>query len=122
MNSLAQPNPSNSTTVEIIREDTHKSPLQLNINDEGKNTDASDDYEYQPPRTSMKRICSQTVKDIPQSRENDYRQKVITRFKNLPYFAEACNRVCISDRGAALFSTSLLDDLGVMQKNYFEKH
>ena len=59
---------------------------------------------------------------MPQLTENDYRQKVITRFENLPYFAEACDRVGISDREAALLSTSLLDDLGVMQQNYFEKN
>ena len=117
LSSLAQPGVSNSTTVETIQDDTDKSPLQLNTNDEGENTDASDDNDYLPPRTSMKRICSQAIKDIPQSPGIDKRQKVITRFKNLPYFAEACDRVGISDRGAALLSTSLLDDLGVMQQN-----
>ena len=66
----------------------------------------------------MKRICSQTVKDKQQSRENHNRQKVITRLKKLSYFAEACDRVGLSDRGAALLSTSLLDVLGVMQQNY----
>lgn len=120
LSSLAQPSVSNSTTVGTIRDDTDKSPLQLNTNDEAENTDSSDDNDYLPPRTSMKRFCSQTLKDIPQSPGKDKRQKVITKFKNLPYFAEACDRVGISDRGAALLSTSLLDDLGVMQQDSFD--
>ena len=64
MNSSAQPSLSNSKTGENIRKDTDNSSLQLNINDEGENTDPSDDYECQPPETFIKRICSQTVKDI----------------------------------------------------------
>ena len=114
--SLAQPSLTSSTTIEIIREDTDKSPLQLNTNDEGENTDASDDYEYQPPRTSMKKICSQTVKYIQKSPENVNRRKVIIRFKNPPYFAETCNRFCISAREFTVPSTSSLDDLGAISR------
>ena len=58
LNSLAQPSLRSSTTVKAIREDTDKSSLQLNTNDEGEKKFASDDYKYQPPRTSMKRIRS----------------------------------------------------------------
>ena len=43
LNSLAQLSLPNSTSVETIREDTDKFPLQQNTNDEGENTDASDD-------------------------------------------------------------------------------
>ena len=74
---LAQLNLLNSTTIEPIREDKDKSSLQLNTYDDGENTDASDDYEYQPPRTSMKRFSSRTVKSIPQSPENDNRHAEI---------------------------------------------
>ena len=44
LNSLALPSLTRSTTVETIWEDTYKSPLQLNTNDVGENTDASDSY------------------------------------------------------------------------------
>ena len=44
LNYLAKPKLSNSTTVETIRENTDKSPLQPNVNDGGENTAASDDY------------------------------------------------------------------------------
>ena len=57
MNYFAQPSLVINTTVETITEDTDKSPLQLNTKDEGENTDASNVYEYQSPRTYMKRIC-----------------------------------------------------------------
>ena len=120
MNSLAQLSLLNSTTVKTIRVYTDKSPLHLNTNDERENTDASDDCEDQPPRTSIKRICSQPVKYVLHSPENDNRQKVITSFKNLSYFAESCVRVGLSDLRAALLSTSLLDGLGVMQQNCFD--
>ena len=104
MNSFAQPSLSNGTLVETIREDTGKSPLQLNTNDEKQNTDTSDDYEYLSHLTSMEVICSQTVKYIPQS----------------AYSAETRDRVGISECGPAHISTSLLDDLEVMQQNYFD--
>ena len=74
----------------------------------------------QPLRTSMKMICSQTVKDIQQSPENVNRRKVIIRFKNPPYFAEACDRFGISARESTLPSTSSLDDLGAIQQNSFD--
>ena len=104
MNSLAQSSLSNCTIVETIREDTDKPPLQLNTNDETENTDASEDYEYLSPLSSMEVICSQTVKYIPQS----------------VYSAETRDRVGTCDCGPAHISTTLLDDLGVMQQNYFD--
>ena len=67
-----------------------------------------------------RRFISRPAKDKPQSHENDNRQKVFTRFKNLPYFAEACGRDGISDFGAALLSTSLLEDLRGMKQNSFD--
>ena len=41
----------------------------------------------------MKKNCSQTIKDIPQSPAKDYRRKVITRFNNPPYFAECRHKI-----------------------------
>lgn len=37
--------------------------------------------------------------------------------KSLPCFAEACDRVGVSDRGAALLSSSLLEDMGLLEKS-----
>ena len=67
----------------------------------------------------MKRICLDTKSKTDVSGEEKKLQKgiVIAKAKSLPLFAEACDRVGVSDRGAALLSTSLLDDFGLIEKN-----
>ena len=107
LHSLTQPRPSNSTEVELVSDDTDSS-IEINTDDIN---------EYQPPQTSMNWICLQLKEDIPRPPESDNRERVITKFKNLPYLTETCDRVEVSDRGAALLSTSLLDDIGVVQQN-----
>ena len=104
--SLTQPGPSNSTEAEQVSTD----------DDTNSSIETNTDEKYEPPQTSLKRICLQIKKDIPQPPKSN-KDKMITKFKKLPYFAEACDRVGVSDRGAAFLSTSLLEDIGVVQKN-----
>ena len=77
------------------------------------------DDEFLPAKTSMKRICLDTKSKTDVSGEEKKLQKglVVAKAKSLPFFAEACDRVGVSDRGAALLSTSLLDDFGLIEKN-----
>ena len=56
MTSLAQPEKSKGTKVEV------------NTFDSETNTDVSDDNELQPPQTFMKSICLQMEEDVPRPR------------------------------------------------------
>lgn len=71
------------------------------------------DEEFEPPKTSRKRICTQ--KDTTKCSQKSNEGKSEIKAKSLPLFAEACDRFGVSDRGAAFLSTSLLDDIGIVK-------
>jgi len=70
---------------------------------QSSSTEIDDSDEFLPPKTSMKRIMAASKS-----------MSVMKKAKSLPCFAEACDRVGVSDRGAALLSSSLLEDIGLV--------
>ena len=60
-----------------------------------------------PAKSSLKRMCQGATCSV--SSPPNYK---IFKNKSLSSYAEACDRVGVSDRGAALLSTSLLEDIG----------
>ena len=76
----------------------------------------STDEEYLPSESFLKRRCLENHlnKVEFQSKHDSVIPKIS---KSLPYFSEACDRVGVSDRSAALLSTSLLEDIGVVERN-----
>ena len=98
--------------------------IELIVSDENdtltyESSSTNTDDEFLPAKTSMKRICLDTESKTDVSGEEKKLQKglVVAKAKSLPFFAEACDRVGVSDRGAALLSNLLLDDFELVQKN-----
>lgn len=91
--------------------------VQMLESDDTLSAESTDD-EFIPPKSSMKRICfDNTACDESKMFSNKKKEIVTAKSKSLPFFAEACDRVGVSDRGAALLSTSLLEDFGVVKRN-----
>lgn len=80
--------------------------------DDSSVTSASDD-EFKPPATSFAII----KKKDEASTSTQETALTIRKTKSLPYFAEACDRVGVSDRGAAILSSSLFEDVGLIASN-----
>ena len=77
------------------------------------------DDEILPAETSIKRICLEAKEKNIVSGEEMKLQKgtIIVKAKRFPFFAEACDREGVCDRGAALLFTTLLGDFGLIEKN-----
>ena len=69
--------------------------------------------DFIPPKTSMKRMMTSSALSGEGSSSTPPKKKQ-NKVKSYPCFAEACDRVGVSDRGAALLSTSLLEDIGIV--------
>jgi hypothetical protein len=99
---LGAPSTSSGPALEVSTEDSFSSDST-----ESTMSIQSDD-EYVPSRKTMNKM-----KDCESSSQNNESVTPKTS-KSLQSFAEACDRVGVSDRGAALLSTSLLEDIGLV--------
>jgi hypothetical protein len=103
--SMTSTSRSENTSEIIVSDDTLSAESSTNTDDE-----------FRPAKTSMKRICLDTKPKTDVSGD-EKKGIVVAKAKSLPFFAEACDRVGVSDRGGALLSTSLLEDFGLVDKN-----
>ena len=60
---------------------------------------------------------TKTQRDLSGEEKKVQKGTVVVKAESLPFFAEPRDRVGVADRGVYLFSTSLLDDFGLVDKN-----
>ena len=72
---------------------------------ESSSTNTND--EFLPTKTSMKKICLEikSKTDVSRGEKKLHKEIVVLKTRSLPFFAKACDKVGVYNRGAALYST-----------------
>ena len=76
----------------------------VEFDSDSSDSSGKDDEEYVPPKTSFKRVNKEPT------------NMKVKKNKDIPSFAEACDRAQVSDRAAALLSTSFLEDYSMVTR------
>ena len=92
-------------------EESKRVRLVSSSTEDSVDTSTSDD-EFELPPASLARISKKQRDEASSSTQES--ALTLCKTKSLPCFAEACDRVGVSDRGAALLSSSLLEDFGLI--------